>query len=333
MHGATSPTTQTSFWGCTCWCSGMQSGNRPGTLLRTSSSSSSSSGSGSDSSTGLQQAVLPGCELAVSILKTWPPNIASSIRSSSSSSSSSSRQVLDVPDGAIPRCNVTNIVFAVANVLLGSIRSELFLSQEPFSAADDTFVGQLSASAAAQHLLLLEVAFSCQRLHKQQQGMSHFQAKDAMAAVTGSKQRAAAAAAAAAEAVTAGSSSSSSTQQQQQQYLAVPAHHTAVLELLLVPEDSLTFQLPSGFGSCAHLASVLTTFTEFVSGLLGSVPGSREYGPPKVPVELCAPLHCMLAEAVAIAPGSALYLRSVLAFMQALQDVYFKVGVGDQTII
>jgi hypothetical protein len=226
----------------------------------------------------------------------------------------------------------------MADLLLGTIRRELLRNHEPFSAADDTFVGQLSASAAAQHLLLLEVAFSCQQLHKQQQGMAHFKAKEAMAAVTGSRQRLAAAAAAAAEAATASAaeaatagSSSSTQQQQQQQYLVVPAHHTAVLDLLLVPEDSLTFQRPSGFGSGTHLAAALTTFTEFVLGLFGSVPGSREYGPPKVPVELCAPLHCMLAEAVALAPGSALYLRSVLVFMQALQDVYFKVGVGAET--
>jgi hypothetical protein len=48
---------------------------------------------------------------------------------------------------------------------------------------------------------------------------------------------------------------------------------------------------------------------------------------PKVPVELCAPLHCMLAEAAAFtSTGSIISLHLVLALMQVLQDIYFEVG-------
>jgi hypothetical protein len=72
---------------------------------------------------------------------------------------------------------------------------------------------------------------------------------------------------------------------------------------------------------------VLSTVSEFV--LMGVQPPgaqARVEALPKVPVELCVPLHCMLAEAVALAPGSAAVLHMVLMLMQALQDVYFEVG-------
>jgi hypothetical protein len=127
-----------------------------------------------------------------------------------------------VPNDAIPRCHVTNTVFFVAHIVTGAIFNELVKDEGPLSAADDALVGQLAASAAVQHLLLIAVAFSCQQLYKQQQGMSHFQTKQATAAVTGARQWAAAAAAAAAEAAATSSSSSSSTRQQRQ-HLAVPA--------------------------------------------------------------------------------------------------------------
>jgi hypothetical protein len=211
----------------------------------------------------------------------------------------------------------------IGDMLVEMVHNELIQIEDPLSAADNAFVGQLSASAAVQHLLLLLMAFCCQRRHKQQQGLSHFKAKEAIAVVTGRQRAAAAAAAEATNGSSCSSSSSGAVIQQQQQYPAVPAHHTAVLELLLVPEHNLTFPLPSNED---QLEVVLTTFTELVLGVFKSIPGRREYGLPKVPVELCAPLHCMLAEAAALAPGSVYSLRAVLVLMQALQDVYFKVS-------
>jgi hypothetical protein len=50
-------------------------------------------------------------------------------------------------------------------------------------------------------------------------------------------------------------------------------------------------------------------------------------GLPNMPVELCAPLHCMLAEAVALAPDRIVLLHGVLGTMQVLHDVYFKVSL------
>jgi hypothetical protein len=44
------------------------------------------------------------------------------------------------------------------------------------------------------------------------------------------------------------------------------------------------------------------------------------------PLELCAPLHCMLAEAAVLDPEGPLgILHMSLVFMQALQEGYFKV--------
>jgi hypothetical protein len=171
--------------------------NWPGTLLRTtsstskgtngsSSSSSSSSSRHGSSSTSLQETVLPACDLAVSLLKAWPPSIG--VSSSTSSSS-------DVPDGAIPRSLVTSLMFAISGLLLVSIRSDLLHDTGPISIPDAEFVRHLSASAAVQHLLLLQTAFSCHLLHKQRQGVSPIKAKDVVAAVSGSWSIATAAAA------------------------------------------------------------------------------------------------------------------------------------------
>jgi hypothetical protein len=54
---------------------------------------------------------------------------------------------------------------------------------------------------------------------------------------------------------------------------------------------------------------------------MGRVQGLRN-----IPVELCAPLHCMLAEAVALDPRSMFIPHMVLVFMEALQDIYFRVS-------
>jgi hypothetical protein len=99
-----------------------------------------------------------------------------------------------------------------------------------------------------------------------------------------------------------------------------------VLDLLLVPEESLTFWLPAEFGSGPHLEAVLGAYTELAVGVHTCIRGFREFGLPKVPVELCAPLHCMLAEAVALDPGMVYLMRAVLVLMQAVQEMYFQVS-------
>lgn len=62
----------------------------------------------------------------------------------------------------------------------------------------------------------------------------------------------------------------------------------------------------------------------------GKVPGEAVYleigGVLRLQVELCAPVHCMLAEAVALAPGSTIILQTTMVLMQTLQDAYFAVG-------
>jgi hypothetical protein len=71
---------------------------------------------------------------------------------------------------------------------------------------------------------------------------------------------------------------------------------------------------------------VLGTVTEFVlMGVQPPVQHTRVKALPEVAVQLCALLHCMLAEAVALAPGSAAVLHQVLMLMSALEDVYFEV--------
>jgi hypothetical protein len=152
--------------------------NRLGTVLacgRNRSNSSSSSSSGS-----LQATVLPTCDLAVNLLKAWPPK----------ATASSSR---GVPEGAIPRSSVTNLVFIVSGILLSAVRDELLLANDPMAAADPGFISRLSASAALQHLLLLHTGLLCHIRHKQQQGLSYLTTLEVAAAVTGSRQLAAAA--------------------------------------------------------------------------------------------------------------------------------------------
>jgi hypothetical protein len=151
---------------------------------------------------------------------------------------------------------------------------------------------------------------------------------EAAAAVSTSKDVAAAAAAAEAAA---GSNSSSSSSKKQQQYLLVPAHHTAVLDLLLVPADTLQLP-PVDEESLSHqLQAALGSMQELLSGPLGQPHGNGMYkvqGLPKVPVELCAPLHCLLAEAAALATDRILLLHGVLLDMQIMQDVCFGVSHG-----
>jgi hypothetical protein len=68
-----------------------------------------------------------------------------------------------------------------------------------------------------------------------------------------------------------------------------------------------------------------------MSGALGALSGNGIYqvqGPPKIAVELCAPLHCMLAEAAALAPERISLLHGILVNMQMMQDVYFEVNAG-----
>jgi hypothetical protein len=302
----------------------------PGTLLRTSSSSGKGKRGGSSSSVDLQETVLPACELAVSLLKTWPPNIAAGlIRSGSRSSSSSGSSIgsgSGVPDGAVPRTTVATLMFAVSFQLLDSIRTELVDDARPLSTSEAKFIKEFSASAAVQHLLLLQVAMSCDLLHKKRQGLSPIKVKDAAAAVSGSRELAAAAAAA--EAAT-GSRSGSG---KQQQYLSVPTHHTSVLDMLLVPAYTLPPPGDEGLKSTStHLQASLDTLHEFLAGALGQNDGRGVYqvqGLPKLSVELCAPLHCMLAEAAALAPDRIALLHGLLITMQMLQDVYFGVSHG-----
>ena len=319
--------------------------NRSGPLLRTCNStgsrtssrrggSSSRSRSGSSSrSSSLQETVLPACDLAVSLLKTWPPNIAGPANTTTTTSSSSSG-VMPFP-GAIPRSDVSGLALSVSKILLLAVQSELqpVSPDPPPSAADARYESQFSASAAVQHLLLLQTAFLCHLLHQQQQGLSPLKAKEAAAVVSGSKHLAAAAAAAEASAFS--SSSASGVSQQQQQYPPVPAHHTAVLDMLLVPVDSINMQLPANWSSSAdYLIESLATVSEFSLGLYASSAqqgggAAMISGLPKVPFELCAPLHCMLAEAAALAPdGPLACLHVMMVYIQALSEVYFKVRVG-----
>jgi hypothetical protein len=207
-------------------------------------------------------------------------------------------------------------MFAVSGLLLVSIRSELLHDTAPISIPDAEFVKHLSASAAVQHLLLLQTAFSCRLLHKQRQGFSPIKAKDVVAAVSGSGSIAPAAAAA--ETVISSSNSSA----KQQQYLSVPAHHATVLNLLQVPADTLNLP-PGGRNDVStltiHLQAALGAVYEILTGVLGQPHGQGMYrvqGLPKIPVELCAPLHCMLAEAVALAPDRIVLLHGVLGTMQ-----------------
>jgi hypothetical protein len=79
------------------------------------------------SSSSLQETVLPACDLAVSLLKTWPPNIAGPAHTSTSSSSSS----MPFP-GAIPRSDVSGLALSVSKILLLAVQSEL----QPVSPAD-----------------------------------------------------------------------------------------------------------------------------------------------------------------------------------------------------
>jgi hypothetical protein len=51
-------------------------------------------------------------------------------------------------------------------------------------------------------------------------------------------------------------------------------------------------------------------------------------GLPTVPLELCAPLTCMMAEVLALAPGATTLMQTVLELLLALQDEYYEVGLG-----
>jgi hypothetical protein len=144
------------------------------------------------------------------------------------------------------------LLFMVSTLLHDAIREEMLTASSPFSAADAKFAKQLSGSAAVQHLLLIHVGFACHVLHTQRQGLSPVTVSDVAAAVTGSSETAAAAADA--EAGQPDSTSSQQQQQQQQQqkqkqqqqqkqqYIAVPAHHSTMLDLLLAPAKHLEIQ-------------------------------------------------------------------------------------------
>jgi hypothetical protein len=222
-------------------------------------------------------------------------------------------------------------MFIMSSVLMRVIQSELLLDSSQMTLEEVGYTMMLMCLPSVQHLLLLQMACACHLLHKQRQGLSPIKVSEAVAAMSGSKDIAAAAAAAESAAASSGSNGSSrgakqQQQQQQQQQLLVPAHHTAVLDLLLAPADSLTFRLPD-VRSCADLVYVtFSTGIEFLVGVYNNPGGMCEVKRDlQVPVELCAPLHCMLAEAVALAPGSMVIPHMSLAFMRTLQDTYMKV--------
>jgi hypothetical protein len=219
-------------------------------------------------------------------------------------------------------------MFAVSSQLSVAMLNELLEDSTPLNTVDVKFAKQLSASAEVQHLLLLRVAFTCHMLHKQRQGLSPIKIKTAAGVVSGSKE--VAAAAAAAEAAT---GSSSSREAKQQQYLPVPAHHSTVCDLLLAPADALTVKYQDTTHCCVHLVQAITTVAQVSmaaynsleeDGLkVASVSMQLAHMPP---LELCAPLHCMLAEAAALDPeGPLRILHMSLVFMMALQEGYFKV--------
>ena len=202
-------------------------------------------GGSSSSSVSLQETVLPACDLAVALLKTWPPDVAvpaaaSSDSSSSSggggggssSSGSSSRRggSSDVPDGSFSRSSVTDLIFIMSGVLMRVTQGELLLGSINMTIEEFGLTMVLMHLPSVQHLLLLQTACACHLLHKQRQGLSPIKITAAVAAVSGSKDVVAAAAAAEAAAGSTGSSGSGNSRgAKQQQYLQVPAHHIVVL--------------------------------------------------------------------------------------------------------
>ena len=70
--------------------------------------------------------------------------------------------------------------------------------------------------------------------------------------------------------------------------------------------------------------AAISTTVEFLVGVY-STPDQAPRKP-QILVELCAPLHCMLAEAVAVAPGSMVIPHMSLVFMRTLQEIYVEVS-------
>jgi hypothetical protein len=105
-----------------------------------------------------------------------------------------------------------------------------------------------------------------------------------------------------------------------------------VLDLLLVPEDSLTHLREHVSSASKYIEPEVGLFAQLALGFYD--PGQQQPAGirrvtrlPNVPVELCAPLHCLLAEAVALAPGVSLpFLNIMLMLVKALQEVYLKVN-------
>lgn len=293
----------------------------PGKVMRTSGSSSNSrrarSSSGVSSSSGLQDTVLPACNMAVNLLKTWPPNLAGSSTTSSSTSS--------VPEDYMARAAITTLIYTLSEQLLLAVYMDVLADDSPCSSSDAKFLQELSASAAVQHLLLISLARDCHRRHQELNGLSPIKAKTAAAAVTASSSVAAAVAAVEAD------------QQQQEdarRYLAVPAHHAAVLETLLVP--AIDFDpMEEGCNAAKQLQLALQVVLEFILGMHTQGSTTNRKGKavrlgrvtdlPTVPVKLCAPLHCLVAEAAALVPDALPAIHTSLSFMMSLQDVYFQV--------
>jgi hypothetical protein len=151
-------------------------------------------------------------------------------------------------------------------------------------------------------------------------------AKTAAAVVTGSAAVAAAAAAA--------ESGKQQQQQQQQRFIAVPAHHTAVLDMLLAPAPADDPVL-DGRPKAKMLQHAMHATIEFLlllssDGSSSSSSGSsRRFGKttqlPRIPVQMCLPLHMLLCEAADLAPELP-SMHMALIFQMALLDIYVQVG-------
>jgi hypothetical protein len=226
----------------------------------------------------------------------------------------------------------------MGDLLLRAFFGELQKDQ-PSSTSDTRFSQQLSESAAVQRLMLISVANACARLHFELGGVSPIRADAAAAAVAGAETPTAAAAAAA--------QGTSSTNQgtvarDGKQYIKVPPHHLVVLELLLVPLTGLDPLTPGiSTADCSvRLQQAVHSTAQFLlqtseagsasssssKGRIKSKTLGKTMGLPSVPVEWCVPLHCLLAEAAALAPGALSTVHTSLVMMLSLQDVYFKVG-------
>uniref|UniRef100_A0A383W035 MYND-type domain-containing protein n=1 Tax=Tetradesmus obliquus TaxID=3088 RepID=A0A383W035_TETOB len=234
----------------------------------------------------------------------------------------------------MPRDPVTAIISAMSDLLVDAVHAELMTADSPQSPSEARFAQQLFDSASLQHLLLISVAAECHRLHQQLRGVSLVKAKTAAAVVTASA--AVAAAAAAAEAAGSGNQQQHEQPQEQQQqprYLTIPDHHTAVLDMLLAP--AAAEELMPGGRPKRQLQYTMVTALQLLlqpsaSGSSSSNRGLRVVTQlPRVPVQMCLPLHLLLFEAAALAPELP-SIHTALIFQLALLDVYEQAKIGEQ---